>query len=138
MGAVENGRKVIEFIENNHVDLVILDINMPEMNGIACAKKIKADYPHVKIIILTQYTQKTFVSEVIKIVDGCIMKNNTGDQLVRAIHKVMGDEQYFDEFLEDGQKRESLGKGKLKSSDWLVKDLQVIRLLKNSLSQFIP
>ena len=124
MGAVENGRKVIEFIENNHVDLVILDINMPEMNGIACAKKIKADYPHVKIIILTQYTQKTFVSEVIKIVDGCIMKNNTGDQLVRAIHKVMGDEQYFDEFLEDGQKRESLGK----------REIEIIRLVSEGLT----
>lgn len=124
VGAAENGNKVIEFIENNQVDLVILDINMPELDGIACAKKIKSTYPQVKIIILTQYTQKAFVSEVVKIVDGCIMKNNTGGQLIRAIHKVMGNEQYFDEFLEDGDKREPLGK----------REIEIIRLISEGLT----
>ncbi len=124
VGAVENGVEVINFIENNPVDLVILDINMPEMDGIACAKKIKTDHPDIKVIILTQYTQKTFIAEVAQIVDGCLMKSNTGDQLIRAVHKVMGDEQYFDEFLEESTKTELLGK----------REIEIIRLISEGLT----
>lgn len=109
IGKAENGVDVLKFIDQNAVDLVIMDINMPEMDGITCAKKIKAYKPQIKVIILTQYAQKTFIAEIAQIVDGCLLKSNTGPQLTKAVHRVMGDQRHFDDFPDDDKPSEILG-----------------------------
>ncbi|SNT19421.1 two component transcriptional regulator, LuxR family [Ekhidna lutea] len=93
-----NGVEVLNLLEKNIVDIVVLDINMPEMDGIKCAKKIKSLYPQVKVIILTMYAQKSFVEEIVKIgIDGCLLKNNTGKELSDAIARVHSGKSYYDQ-----------------------------------------
>lgn len=95
---VNNGVQVLSYLEDNAVDIVILDINMPEMDGIQCAKKIKKDYPKTRVIILTMYAQKSFIEEILKIgIDGCLLKNNTGKELADAIIRVHSGKSYFDQ-----------------------------------------
>lgn len=124
VGTAKNGLEVLDFVENNQVDLIVMDINMPEMDGITCAKKIKSDKPGIKIIILTQYTQKTFIQEVAQIVDGCLIKSNGGKELTKAVHRVMGDEKYFDQFDEEGPSSEILGK----------REIEIIGLISEGLT----
>ncbi|WP_425392794.1 response regulator [Ekhidna sp.] len=93
-----NGVEVLEYLENHRVDVVVLDINMPEMDGIKCAKKVKTLYPKTKVIILTMYAQKSFVEEIVKIgIDGCLLKNNTGKELCDAIIRVHEGKSYYDQ-----------------------------------------
>ena len=103
----KNGLEVLDFLSKESVDIVILDINMPEMDGIQCAKRIKKEYPAIKVIILTMYAQKSFVEEILKIgIDGCLLKNNTGKELADAIIRVHSGKSYFDQiqhFNKDGQ-----------------------------------
>src|SRR5690348_9049829 len=66
-GDAGNGEEVISFLSKRKVDVVVLDINMPIMNGLKCAQKVKALHPDVKIIVLTMYAQKSFIEEIIKI-----------------------------------------------------------------------
>ncbi|GAB4231992.1 MAG: response regulator transcription factor [Ekhidna sp.] len=98
VGEVENGQEVLDFLGTNQVDIVILDINMPVMDGITCAKRIKSRYAKTKVIILTMYAQKSFVEEIIKIgIDGCLIKNNTGKELAEAIERVHSGKSYYDQ-----------------------------------------
>jgi DNA-binding NarL/FixJ family response regulator len=64
VGEATDGVKVLELIAAGVApDVVVLDINMPNMDGLTCAKHIKKNYPEIKTIILTMYAQKSFVDE---------------------------------------------------------------------------
>jgi DNA-binding NarL/FixJ family response regulator len=96
-GEASNGEQVLQFLARQHADIIVLDINMPVMNGIKCAEKVKAKYPAVKILILTMYAQKSFLEEIIRIgIEGCLLKSNTGKELSDAIIRVMDGKSYFD------------------------------------------
>ncbi len=127
---VNNGVQVLSYLESNPVDIVILDINMPEMDGIQCAKKIKKNYPEIKVIILTMYAQKSFVEEILKIgIDGCLLKNNTGKELAEAIKRVHSGSSYFDQiqnFNDNDQKHREY-----KISD---REIEIIRKLAEGMT----
>ncbi|MDW7694442.1 response regulator transcription factor [Flammeovirgaceae bacterium SG7u.111] len=127
VGEVVDGQQVLDFIEKNKVDIVILDINMPVMDGIACAKKIKESHPQVKVIILTMYAQKSFVEEIIKIgIDGCLLKNNSGKELIDAIDRVHSGRSYYDQIQFFTSTKEEVKTYKL--SD---REIEIIRSLAN-------
>lgn len=104
---VENGKEVLSSLLVQPADLILMDINMPEMNGIDCTRKVKELYPHIKVIVLTMYNRKQFIRELIDIgADGCVLKNNTGKELLTAIDRVLDGKSYFDhvsEFVDHAQ-----------------------------------
>lgn len=130
VGEVENGVQVLEFLEKNYVDIAVLDINMPEMDGIRCSRKIKEQFPNVKIIILTMYAQKSFIQEIVQIgIDGCLLKNNTGKELAQAIHRVYDGKSYYDQIQSFSTETEEIRQHKL--SD---REIDIIRALSEGLS----
>lgn len=91
-----NGAEAIDFLENNVCDVAILDINMPVMNGMEAAKMIRQKHPHIRIIILTTYNDKEFISEMLMIgVAGYVMKNATAQELTDAILHVSSGKTWF-------------------------------------------
>lgn len=130
IGTVENGEEVIEFLEKNKTDLVVLDINMPKMDGITCARVIKKQFPDVKILILTMYPQKSFVDEIVKIgIDGCLLKNNTGKELITAIKRVMTGKSYFDHLKSFTSEQDEVFQFKLTK-----RELEIIKCIADGLS----
>ncbi len=98
IGIVDNGQKVLEKVAETTVDLVLLDINMPVMNGIECTKQLKARYPAIKVIVITMYNRKQFIRELFEVgADGCILKSNSGKELLTAIERVISGKTYFDQ-----------------------------------------
>lgn len=96
-GEVANGAEVIAFVDDHPVDVVVLDINMPVMDGISCARALKSTHPEIRIIVLTMYAQRSFIEEITKIgVDGCLLKSNTGRELSDAILRVSSGKSYYD------------------------------------------
>lgn len=116
IGEVGDGQQVLDFLDKQRVDIVVLDINMPVMDGIKCAKHIKQYHPKVKVIVLTMYAQKSFIEEIIQIgIDGCLIKNNTGKELAEAIDRVHSGRSYYDQIQsfdpeEKEKKNYNLGK----------------------------
>ena len=128
-GEASNGLEVLEFLSQNKADVVVLDINMPEMDGIKCAKKIKSLYPEIKIIILTMYAQKSFIEEIVKIgIDGCLLKNNTGKELSDAIARVTSGKSYYDQI-------QNFSKEEVKQNYTLSdRELEIIRKLGDGMT----
>ena len=130
VGEVSNGQEVMDFLEKQMVDIVVLDINMPVMDGITCAKRIKSRYDDVKVIILTMYAQKSFVEEIIKIgIDGCLLKNNTGSELAQAIERVHSGRSYYDQIQAFNSNQEEIKKYKLSA-----REIEIIQKLSSGLS----
>lgn len=125
VGQVINGEEVLRFVRQNEVDVIVLDINMPVMDGITCSKHLKKEHPEIKIIILTMYAQKSFIEEIIKLgIDGCLLKNNTGKELIDAILRVMSGKQYYDRIRSFNSDTEDVAQYRLSE-----REIEVIKLM---------
>jgi DNA-binding NarL/FixJ family response regulator len=91
-----NGRQVLELVRSHDFDICLLDINMPELDGIETARLLREERPEIKIIILTTYGEKEIINRLLQIgVAGYLLKNSTRQELVNAIKKVAGNGYYF-------------------------------------------
>lgn len=96
VGDASNGDEVLSFLEKNLVDVVVLDIEMPETNGIETAKIIRKEYPKVKVLILSMYNKKTFILELMKAgAAGYILKDKSKEELIGAIYNVYKGQPHF-------------------------------------------
>lgn len=101
---VSNGREVLEYLSHSHkeVDVVILDIEMPELNGIETAEHIKKNYRRLKILILTMHDESDFINHLLHVgVNGYIFKNIDRKTLINAIISVFRKGKYFPEDIID-------------------------------------
>lgn len=88
-GIAANGNEAIEMVEENPPDIILMDIRMPEMNGVECTKKIREKYPDIKILVLTTFDDDEFVVEALKYgACGYLMKDVPLDELIAAIYAV--------------------------------------------------
>jgi DNA-binding NarL/FixJ family response regulator len=96
VGKASDGHEVLQIVEKQDVDICLLDISMPGMDGIETARSLKEKNPNVKVIILTTYNDREIVEELIDIgVSGYILKNATKQELLEAINRVYHDGMYF-------------------------------------------
>ena len=79
-GEANDGKEAIALCEQSFFDIAILDIRMPEMDGIEAAKTIQSRWPDMKILILTTFDHDEYVLEALKIgVNGYILKSGDTD-----------------------------------------------------------
>lgn len=87
--AVENGAEAISSVRKNKPDVILMDIRMPEMDGLACTELIKEQYPAIKIIILTAFDDDEYVFNALKYgASGYLLKGIPMKELVDAVRKV--------------------------------------------------
>lgn len=100
-----NGKELIDLLDDNEADIVLLDISMPEMDGVEVTKIIKKKYPELKIIILTTHSNSHIIAKLSRLgVDGYLLKNAEKDELLYAIKKVNSGENYFSKEVAEIQK----------------------------------
>jgi len=92
-----NGKEVMEQLQSHAADVILLDLNMPVMDGIEATPLIKAQFPQVKIIILTMFDDASHIKQLIGLgVNGYLLKNTDKNTLIRAIESVHEGKSFFD------------------------------------------
>ena len=93
IGEAATGREAVRYALETRPDVIIMDIQMPELDGVAAAKAILAEQLDAKVIILTMYRQDTYVFEAIKVgARGYLLKDADANDLIDAIKRVADDE----------------------------------------------
>ncbi len=86
---VYDGLQLLEFLKENKVDVVLLDINMPEINGVDACRLIKNQHPDTRVLAFSQYNEKRFVKRLLKSgANGYLLKNSPASELIAAIKMV--------------------------------------------------
>ncbi len=89
IGEAATGREAVRYALSTHPDIILMDIQMPELDGVAATKTILEEFPEAKVIILTMYRQDRYVFEAIKAgARGYLLKDADADDLVSAIRRV--------------------------------------------------
>jgi DNA-binding NarL/FixJ family response regulator len=102
IGEAKNGRELLDFLENSEVDLIILDISMPDIGGMEVIGIVKSKYPSIKILILTMHKNKQYFYNAMSAgADGYLMKDDSDEELLVAIEKVAAGKSYISPFMAD-------------------------------------
>lgn len=89
VGEAENGREAVSQTAKLNPDLVLMDISMPELNGLVATRQINKQQPDVRILILSMHTNKEYVLPILKAgASGYLVKKNAHTELVTAIKSV--------------------------------------------------
>jgi len=100
MGEAGDGRELLEILKKTTPDLVILDIKMPNLDGIEAARKIKDNFPQIKILFLTMFDERESVYQAISTgADGYLLKSDCDAELEHAITAIKGGKNYLSPLL---------------------------------------
>jgi len=92
----DSGKTVTDILKELSVDVIVMDINMPDMNGIATTKMVKENFPAIKVLALTMSSDDSHIRQMVQAgASGYIMKSAGRDELTKAIHEVMDGKHYF-------------------------------------------
>jgi DNA-binding NarL/FixJ family response regulator len=96
IGEAADGKTALRLVEELSPDVVIMDISMPDLNGIDATRRIIADHPKIKVIALSMHHDKQFVSEIFKAgASGYLLKDCAFDELEHAVRIVMDGKTYI-------------------------------------------
>jgi len=91
-----SGPEALEMLKTNEINLVLLDIGMPEMNGMEVVPHITREHPDVMILVVTQYNGEAMIKHLLKIgIHGFIFKSSASTEIKDAIRTVMEGRQYI-------------------------------------------
>jgi len=98
----QDGLTTVNLVQKLQPDVVIMDIGMPEMNGIDATTKITTEYKTVKVIALSMHSDRRFVMQMLKAgAAGYLLKDSAFEELVSAIHAVIAKQHYLSQKITD-------------------------------------
>ena len=93
VGQAADGRAALEQVETLHPDVVLMDVRMPEMDGVAATRELSARFPEVKVIILTTFEDDETVFDGLKAgARGYLLKDISSEEMAQAVRKVAAGE----------------------------------------------
>jgi len=96
VGTALNGFKVLEFLQNNKVDVLLLDIRMPGMDGYETIQKIKQDFATTKVLVVSTFGGGEYIYKMLSSgAEGYLMKNKSKEELVNAIRQIHNGQRFI-------------------------------------------
>jgi DNA-binding NarL/FixJ family response regulator len=96
VGEADTGREVLRLARSAPIDVFVMDLEMPEYDGIETANRLQADHGPVKVLFLSMYDEKILVERAVRAgARGYLLKDSAGDEIVRAIEEVYHGNYYF-------------------------------------------
>ncbi len=131
---VDNGKQLIDYLNFTQPHLVLLDYNMPELDGYETSKIILKKYPNVKILIVTMNDAETIINPLIKLgIHGAVIKNIGNVELTLAIEKIsMGNTYFSQEIISNIAK--ALKQKEVILAQFTPREKDILKLLKQGLN----
>lgn len=140
-GEANDGAQALKTLEILQPDLVLMDIDMPVMNGLEATQQIRKKYPNVKVMILTMHDEPSLVRKIMEIgANGFMLKNSDQGELIDAIKNVLAGSLHFPEEIVSGKKPEKEETFSIKPSDSVLisqlteREIEVLKKIADGLS----
>ena len=134
VGEADNGRTAIALTQTLVPDVVVMDVSMPDVNGLRATETLHASHPKVRVLALTRHTEGGYVQQLLGAgASGYILKQSAADDLVRAIRAVASGHTYLDPAIADeavsrGQRR-PVGSNTFTGKGLSTREEEVLRLI---------
>ncbi len=134
VGFANNGKEVLDQLKVLQVDIVFMDINMPEMNGVECCKRVKKKYPDVKVIALSMLKEESFVKRMFASgASAYLLKDDTQQDIIDTLEAIKSGKQWISPQLhQDLNRLKSVSKRGLISLT--KREKQILQVLSEGLS----
>jgi DNA-binding NarL/FixJ family response regulator len=97
VGEADNGLTAVKLAQRLRPDVVVMDVSMPELNGLKATEMLKAVLPDTKVLILTRHADSSYVQQLLRSgANGYVLKQSAAEELVRAIKRVAAGQTYLD------------------------------------------
>jgi len=118
IGEASTGKECFEKIEQNPPDILILDISLPDTTGIEITKRVSVEFPSIRILILSMYTNEDFIFNSVKAgARGYLPKNTSREELLNAIRSIHQGEEFFSDSISRIMLKSYVRKAKDEDSD---------------------
>ncbi len=135
IGEAQNGHELFEILKHQEVDVVLMDIRMPVMDGIEATKKLVEKYPHIKVIALTMFEEISYFNQMVEAgANGFLLKKTNKDELYRAILQVMQDETYFSEEFISNVNKTQKSRSRISGIELTEREQEVLDLICKGMS----
>lgn len=139
VGEAEDGWQVVDLARELSPDAIIMDISMPNLNGVEATRQILEESPNIKIIALSMYPHKRYVTEMLKAgASGYVLKSYLFDELVKALQAASTGEHYLSpqitDVLVDEYVKKSVSGGGSGLDKLTARERQVLQLIAEGLS----
>ena len=98
----KDANELFKILKFDIPNIILLDISLPGMSGIEISKRLKIDFPSIRILMLSMYTSEDFIFNALKAgVMGYLPKNTTREELLQAINSIASNKEYFSKSISD-------------------------------------
>lgn len=129
-GMASNGEDLFRIIKTGAVpDVVVLDIEMPGMDGVESARKLKKHYPEVKVLVLSMHDENEFIRQMLETgIDGYILKDEGREELIKALDTIQSNQKYFGQKITENIVKVYSG-SQSESVKLTRREIEIIRLI---------
>lgn len=95
------GNECMSAIQKSTPDLILMDINLPDISGIELCKKVKQNFPGIKVLALSSFKEKSYIQKMVENgASGYLLKNANPEEIIIGVHAVLDGQMYFDDEAE--------------------------------------
>ncbi len=95
-GEAADGREVLRLVRDDGIDLVVMDLSMPGLNGLDATARIAKDHPEIRVVVLSMHTSENYVLDALRAgARGYVIKDSAPEELERALRAVAAGQRYL-------------------------------------------
>ena len=114
---VDNGEELMEALKTQQPDIIIMDLNMPLLDGMEATKQIRKKYEQIKVLVITMYDNDKFIIHLMENgANGYLLKNAEPKEIIKAIYAVNENGYYFNDLVNKALLKKLVMKNNLKPS----------------------
>lgn len=131
----DNGEDLLKALETNAIDVIIMDLKMPVMDGMEATKKVRKDYPGIKVLVVTMYDDDKFIIHLMENgANGYLLKNTEPEEIRKSIYAVHENGYYFNDVVNKALLKKLVLKNNLKPSfnqnvELSEREMEVLKLI---------